>query len=148
VKRAHTVSRMNGDMAALNDFAPLMAGENAQLKQVAEHLRLFGSDIAKPDGQGAAVLSKAEAMRQAKQLAERVHAVDSAAGDAMKNIIERSGGDVRRNQEVHDAIENRVLKLLENKGEKDAGYAEKAEKALRAHGYLKGHEQANAAGAK
>jgi hypothetical protein len=148
VKRAHTVARMNGDMAALNDFAPLMSGENAQRKQVAEHLRLFASEIAKPDGQGATVLSKAEAMRQAKQLAERVHAVDSATGDALKNIVEQSGGDVRGKQEVHDAIENRVLKLLEDKGENDAGYAEKAERALRTHGYLKGGEQAGAGGAK
>jgi hypothetical protein len=141
VKRAHTVARMNGDMAALNDFAPLMSGENAQLKQVAEHLRLFAQDIAKPGGQGAKALSKAEAMRQAKQLAERVNEIDSAAGAQMKGAIEEAHGDVRGKQALHDAIDNRVLKVLEGKGENDAGYAEKAEKALRAHGYLKEGEE-------
>jgi hypothetical protein len=139
---------MNGDMAALNDFAPLMSGENAQLKQVSEHLRLFASEIAKPGGQGAAALSKAEAMRQAKELSQRVQAIDSAAGAAMKSAIEEAGGDVRGKQAVHDAIENRVLKVLEGKGENDAGYAEKAAKALRAHGYLKDGEQNQPEGAK
>jgi hypothetical protein len=136
IKRAHTVARMNGDMAALNDFAPLMSETNAQVKQVAEHLALFANEIAKPGGKGAGSVSSAEALQQARQLAGRVAAINDTAGVAMQRALSAAGDSVRGNATFYEAIEKNVLGVLEHASENDPGYAERAERALQAHGYL------------
>lgn len=135
VKRAHTVARMNGDMAALNDFAPLMMGDNAELKQAIDHLNVFIKDAVHPDG-AAAGLPKETVVEQGQRLASRISGIDEGAGAAMKTALEKAP-DPRANASLAAELEDKVLGALAEKAKGDADFAQKAERALRAHGYLK-----------
>ncbi len=137
VKRAHTVARMNGDMAALNDFAPLMTGSNAETKQLIDHLNVFMESIVTPDGSGNQIPQDV-AKAQADRLASRVSAVDKAAGTTMQEAIGKAA-DVRANDGLKNDME-KVMGALTKHAKEDADFAKEAERVLRGHGYLKSDE--------
>jgi hypothetical protein len=107
------------------------------MQGVDEHLALFANEIAKPGGKGAGSVSSAEALRQARQLAERVAAVNDAAGSAMQSALSAAGDGVRGNATFYEAVEKNVLGVLDHASENNPGYAERAERVLQDHGYLR-----------
>jgi hypothetical protein len=78
-KRAYTVARMLNDVKALNDFAVLVDGEQAELKTVSEHATHFSEDIVNSKGGAKDALSAPSALLRAKNLSSRIHAIDTVA---------------------------------------------------------------------
>lgn len=135
VKRAYTVARMLNDIRALNDLAPLMAGPQARVRQLIDHLREFKEGVVKVGGPAVELHSTQEAKALAEDLVVRVRAIDTRLGTQMGAGLRAAGPEVRGNA-VFYAVCSAVHDGLLARANANSDYGEQVEEALFIHDYL------------
>lgn len=136
LKRAYTIARMSGDVAALAELAPLLDSRTARLRQLAERLEELATLVSGSKGVDVRALSAESVQAQAQRLAAQVAEVDASAGATLQAALAACAGDLRGKTMLSDAIRGQILKGLHTQMEQDTGFARAAEQALRKTGYL------------